>query len=88
MRFSPSAALAGNSRVLPSGVLAIGGILTVVSLGWPLVGQYLEEIGPAAAKGFYTDPWSVTLQSVSHLSHHLFLPHPSLNPDVVVAAPE
>ena len=70
-----------------SAVLAIGGGATVLVLGWPLVGQYLEEIGPAAAKGFYTDPWSVTLQSVAHLSHHLFLPHPSLNPDVLAVAP-
>jgi hypothetical protein len=83
------AAVARRARVVASaaGVLAIGGVITVAFLGWPLVAQYAEEIGPAAAKGFYTDPWSVTLQSVAHLSHHLFLPHPSLNPDVVVAAP-
>jgi len=83
------AAVARRVRVVASaaGVLAIGGVITVTALGWPLVRQYLEEIGPAAAKGFYTDPWSVTLQSVAHLAHHLFLSHPSLNPDVVSNAP-
>jgi hypothetical protein len=83
------AAVARRVRVVGSAaaVLVIGGLATVGLLGWPLVAQYVEEIGPAAAKGFYTDPWSVTLQSVAHLSHHLFLPHPSLNPDVLAVAP-
>ena len=83
------AAVARRTRVVGAAVAvgAAGGAAIVASVGWPLVAQYLQEIGPAAAKGFYTDPWSVTLQSVAHLAHRLFLPHPSLNPDVFWDAP-
>ncbi len=84
-----AAAIARRVRVVgaAAGVLAAGGIATVALVGWPFVSQYVEEIGPAASGGFYTDPWSVTLQSVAHLAHHLFLPHPSLNPHPLADAP-
>lgn len=69
----PAAAAAG-------GTLALGGALSVGLLGWPLHAAWLQDIAPAAAGGWFTDPWHPSLQSVHHTARRLFLPSPAGGP--------
>ena len=60
--------------------LAVGGGVSVALLGWPLHETWLREIAPAAAQGWFTDPWHPALQSVHNTARRLLLPSPAGGP--------
>lgn len=60
--------------------LALGGAVSVALLGWPLHAAWLHDIAPAAARGWFTDPWHPALQSVHNTARRLLLPSPAGGP--------
>ena len=70
------------------GTLFVGGAVSIFLLGWSVHSTWLTEIAPAAARGFFIDPWNVAFQSVGHGIRTWALPHPGLNSGGVLSLPE
>lgn len=69
----PRALLAGL------GTLLVGGVVSVMAVGWPVHAVWLREIAPASASGFFVHPWHLSYQSLGHGLRILFHPMPGLN---------
>ena len=69
-----------RAAVAALGTLLAGGLMSVVLLGWPLHAVWLQEVAPAAAGGWFTDPWHPALQSFGVGVRRLLLPSPAGGP--------
>ena len=56
--------------------LLLGGLVSVAALGWPVHAVWLSEIAPAAARGWFTDPWHLSLQGLDNGLRRLLVDSP------------
>jgi hypothetical protein len=80
--------VAGRWRIA---VTAIGTALVVLLPSVALLGvapytTYITEIAPASARGWFTDPFAVTVQTIGVTTRRLFVEH-ALNPEPLWQAP-
>ena len=62
-----------------AGTLAAGGALSVALAGWPLHAAWLADIAPAAASGWFIDPWHLGTHSLGSTCRDLLHPMPGRN---------
>lgn len=67
--------------------LVLGAALSVGLLGWELHGDWLREIAPATAGGWFTDPWHPGQQSLHAALKYTWSPHVGLGDPTAVAHP-
>lgn len=61
-----------------AGCTLLGGALgSVALLGWPLHAVWLNEIAPAAAGGWFTDPWHPGLQGLRSAARRVWMASPA-----------
>ncbi|MDP6931987.1 MAG: glycosyltransferase 87 family protein, partial [Myxococcota bacterium] len=83
------AVVARRWRVLTTALvtLSLGAGCSVALLGWEIHVQYFLEIGPAATRGMYADPWHLGFGALPQALRVAMVPHPGLNPDPGLSLP-